>query len=79
MTDNVQLSRPAPTFEGFAKFADGTVISLQCYDGHCLDCPDEAPDDEDGQGVLDGNNCEHGCGHGPAAGRTPLPRGSEAV
>ena len=59
------------TYEGFAKFADDTVVSLQCYDGRHAECPQE----EDAQGeplntpLDDGNYCCEcsGCTHEPDA------------
>jgi hypothetical protein len=65
------------SYEGYVKYADGSVISVQCAEGRCLECPDELPDGEmngsSAEPVLgDGYYCEHGCGHGPAEGR-PAP------
>jgi hypothetical protein len=60
-------------YEGYVRYADSTVISVQCTEGRCHECPDETTgsDGECGPrgGVLDGQFCEHGCEHGPAAGR----------
>lgn len=54
------------SYEGLVKFADGSVISIQCFDGRCGECPDvvHTPDGDvnDGAGpTLDGKYCEHGC------------------
>ncbi len=35
-----------PEYEGYVKLADDTVISLQCHEGRCRECPDETPDDQ---------------------------------
>jgi hypothetical protein len=63
--------------EGFVQFASGEVISLQCAEGRCSQCPDETGPEgpaDDSPGPLDhGLYCEHGCAHGPAAGREPDP------
>jgi hypothetical protein len=65
---------PELAYEGHARFADGTMISLQCHEGRCGECPDETPDGQAGSsGALDGYPCEHGCGHGPAADRQVVP------
>jgi hypothetical protein len=71
------MVRMTPEYEGYVKFADSTVISIQCFEGRCRACPDEAPDGEDGSSdVLDGYACEHGCGHGSAEKRNAsLPAG----
>jgi hypothetical protein len=79
MTDNTQSSESTVTFEGFVKFAAGEVISIQCFEGRCRECPDEAPFGEAGEGVLNGLDCEHGCGHGPAAERPADPRTDTAA
>jgi hypothetical protein len=65
---------PEPAYEGHVRYADGSVISLQCHEDRCLECPDEVPDgQESDNGPLDGYNCEHGCGHGPAPQRRQRP------
>lgn len=53
-------------YEGYVKYPGGEVISAQCEEGRCDECPDDTPDGEecDGGGPLDGYYCEHGCGHG---------------
>jgi hypothetical protein len=71
MTSNARLSHPATAFTGYVRYADGSIVSLQCYDGFCRECPDQALDSESGTGALDGYNCEHGCGHGPAVSAGP--------
>lgn len=67
------------SYKGYVKYADDSVISIQCFEDRCTECPDEVPDGEGGgRGVLDGYNCEHGCGHGPASKRTPPQPGPES-
>ncbi len=54
-------------YEGYVRFADGTVVSLQCYEGRCRECPDGNPagDECEGTGPLEGWYCERGvCGAG---------------
>jgi hypothetical protein len=64
---------PEPVYEGHVRRADGSVVSLQCHEDHCPECPDQEPDDQETDtGPLDGRNCEHGCGHGPAP-QPPAP------
>jgi hypothetical protein len=53
-------------YEGFVEFADATLISLQCFDGRCRECPD--PHKTGGEGpdigyppALNGYYCTHGC------------------
>lgn len=51
-------------YEGHVALADGSVISLQCFEGRRSGCPDTAPDDcrQPGLGPLDGFYCEcSGC------------------
>ena len=61
---------------GYVRYPDGTrtaagqpmrIVSLQCHDGRCAQCPDTDPDDAPCSGPLygplDGYWCEHGCGH----------------
>lgn len=58
-------------YEGYVKFAEGAVISIQCFEGRCAECPDETPfNTEPTTDVLDGLPCEHACEHGPADQRT---------
>lgn len=47
--------------EGTVRFADGSVVSLACYDERHGDCPDDHSDGSEGTGCLDGYNCECGC------------------
>ncbi|PEN17856.1 hypothetical protein [Acetobacter fabarum] len=64
-------------YEGFVKFADGEVISIQCFEGRCSECTDETRAGDIGsdigqviEGPLPGGLfCEHGCEHGPAKDR----------
>jgi hypothetical protein len=63
-------------YEGYVKYADGSVVSIQCFEGRCAACPDQVPDGDSpartrsaAHGSLDGYDCEHGCGHGPAGER----------
>jgi hypothetical protein len=55
------------TYEGFVRLADDTVISAQCSEGRCGECPDDTPDGEEGPGggPLAGYYCEHNCDHTP--------------
>jgi hypothetical protein len=46
------------TYEGFVKYADDSVVSLQCFELRCDECPDTETTSD---GVLDGYNCE--CPH----------------
>lgn len=79
--------QPVPTvrildYEGHVVYADGTLDSLQCFEGRCYDCPDEVPDGEipaDGDGPFGGYPCEHGCGHGPASDRVIPSKGELAA
>lgn len=57
---------PEFEYEGHVVYADGSLISLQCYDGDCHRCPDTSASDAeptDDPGPLDGYYCEHGCDH----------------
>lgn len=56
--------RPELRYEGFIKAADGSIISIQCSEGRCAECPDTSTADDSRQ--LNGYACEHGCAHGPA-------------
>jgi hypothetical protein len=57
----------ARAYEGHVTFADGTVRSLQCYEGRHGECPDATPPgwERDRGGPLNGRHCEcPGCpGH----------------
>src|ERR1039457_960034 len=64
-------SATARNYEGYAVFADGSKVSLQCYDGRHGECPDITPpgaEDSHG-GPFGGHYCEcSGCpGHPTAA------------
>lgn len=57
---------PEYEYEGHVVYADGSLVSLQCYDGDCHQCPDTGASDAeptDDPGPLDGYYCEHGCNH----------------
>lgn len=60
------------SYEGHVKYADSTVVSLQCYDERHGQCP-QAADDENGepQGppLFEGYYCECSCGHDSAEGK----------
>jgi hypothetical protein len=43
--------------EGYVKFADGSVVSLECHEGRHRDCPDSRAAGAN----LDGYFCECGC------------------
>lgn len=61
-------------YEGYVYYADGTVVSLQCHENRCHECPREAPDGTPGGGGPGGHACEHECGHRPAEERAaPQP------
>jgi hypothetical protein len=32
------------TFEGYVRFADGSIVSLQCFEGRASECPGTFPD-----------------------------------
>jgi hypothetical protein len=53
---------------GYVRFADDSVVSLECFEDRCAECPDTPPNDSDTlvtvSGPLDGYYCEHGCDHG---------------
>lgn len=57
-----EVGSPPRAYEGYAKLADGSVISLQCQEGRCGSCPDghdsEASDRSPTLGIY---YCEHGC------------------
>lgn len=71
-------SATEPEYEGYVRYPDGTVISVQCAEGRCHECPDETSGGEREGGprgaVLDGYHCGHGCGHGPAGKRKRIYR-----
>jgi hypothetical protein len=49
-------------YEGSVKFAAGEVISLQCFEGRCGECPDyHDSESADRPPTLEGYYCEHGC------------------
>jgi hypothetical protein len=74
MTSGIRPEFPAPgAYEGYVQFADGTLLSLQCHESRCGDCPASHGNPDDGSTPLRtpyGNrNCEHSCnGTIPAAG-----------
>jgi hypothetical protein len=50
-------------YEGYVKYADDSVVSIQCFEQRHAECPsphDDAP--IDGNGPLDGYYCECPCG-----------------
>jgi hypothetical protein len=52
------------SYEGTIKYADGSAVSIQCFEGRCAECPDAANHVEDGPftgPALDGYYCEHDC------------------
>jgi hypothetical protein len=51
-------------YEGFVCRADDSVISVQCSEDRCRECPDDAGRGEgpSGGGPLKGDYCAHGCG-----------------
>jgi len=53
--------RPETTYEGHVTYADGSVVSIQCFEGRNGECPDDTrPAAEvDGGGPLLGRYCEH--------------------
>lgn len=53
----------AGAYEGYVKRADGSVISAQCDEDRCEDCPPDVPEEEmtERNGPLEGYHCE--CGH----------------
>jgi hypothetical protein len=63
------------TYEGEVRFADGTRLSLQCFERRCIECPDETTEEPERRHMADGPlqggyNCEClNCSHGPAASR----------
>jgi hypothetical protein len=61
-------------YEGYLRHADDSVVSTQCAEARCSECPDESYYDERGVPVglpvLDGYYCECiECEHGPAGER----------
>lgn len=67
--DPDEANEDEPAYEGLVRNADGSVISLQCSEGRCDECPDRSQDRPTrgrcgGNGPLEGYYCEHGCGHG---------------
>lgn len=62
----MDTATPELAYEGYVKYADDSVISLQCFEGDCHKCPDQGVDGVGSDGVLDGYVCEHDCAHGPA-------------
>jgi hypothetical protein len=64
------------TYEGHVAFADGTLRSLQCYEGRHGECPDVTPPgwERDRGGPLNGHYCEcPGCPGHPTAPAGPAP------
>jgi hypothetical protein len=58
------------TYEGEVRYADGTRVSLQCFENRCGECPDETTEGDEADGPLKGGyNCVHYCDHGPAGSR----------
>jgi len=51
-------------YEGFVRRADSSVISVQCSEGRCRQCPDDTgpPKGHLEAARLQGYYCEHGCG-----------------
>ena len=47
--------------EGPVRFADGSVVSLECHEERHGDCPDDHTDGSEGNGSQDGYNCECSC------------------
>ena len=65
---------PGREYQGHVRYADGTVVSLQCYDGDHGQCPDTtAPGEDRDSGPLDGYLCECGCPGHPDASAGPRP------
>jgi hypothetical protein len=66
-------------YEGHAKYADGSIWSLQCFEGRHGDCPDDHDSDE-GNGSCAGYSCECSCsGEGDDRPVTVLLRRIKAV
>jgi hypothetical protein len=66
-------------YEGYVRFADSSVVSLQCFQGRHDECPDNTPDGEETDpgsplgGPLEGYYCE--CSGCPARPQLPTPAG----
>ena len=78
MTSGTGPEFPAPgAYEGYVQFADGTLLSLQCHEDRCGDCPASHGNPDDDSVPLRtpyGNrNCEHSC-----SGTTPAAKPSYA-
>jgi hypothetical protein len=50
-------------YEGYVRFADDSVVSLQCFEDRHDECPDITPpgQETDRGGPLEGNYCECSC------------------
>jgi hypothetical protein len=57
--------RTGTDYEGYIRYADDSIISLQCHENRCGECPDNTPEgtETDGGGPLEGYYCEHSCNH----------------
>jgi hypothetical protein len=60
-------------YQGYIRYADDTIVSLQCFEGDHGQCPDVTRAGEgNDNGPLDGYHCEcPGCPRHPGAGDTP--------
>jgi hypothetical protein len=57
-----KFKTPAGGYEGFVEFADATLISVQCFEGRCSQCPDgHDPESASRPPTLAGYYCTHGC------------------
>lgn len=52
---------PAKRYEGFVEFADGSLVSIQCFEGRCDECPDGHGPAETSPPGLAGYYCLHNC------------------
>jgi hypothetical protein len=67
------MSENELTYEGHVRYADSSVVSLQCFEGRHAECPQiDTAEGDPLNTPLTGYCCEC-CNHGPAEGRAPAP------